>query len=462
MKAFEKVVIVIGCLIVVGAVVAIRLKMPDLGTEEQSPGGAVEEGVLSGRPPVRPGRPPVRPERPERPPTRPGEERIVSETGSRQDRVLATVNKVPITEWQVFGPSGLRDEMMEYGGGEYPKKMLDQAIDQELLRQYGIEQGLDQTEEYREMKEQQEQMVKRMEVNRLAGHYESTNEELVSMKKSLTATADEVDEYYEEHKKRYKRLDEKRAKQSIERMLSKQKYQQGYHGWLAGVVESVPVTVNGQEVPLDVLREEMQAMAAGRVPNARGRTGGGALVSYIRSVVGAKDDSDESTQRLFDAEIKVGSRTLGLGELLPRGMGGRRGKIPIDAMMRSPMLMTALKGYIVADKAMQEGVQAPEMPMGQSVPPMNMGRDGLSRLVMEREGLLAPGDLASEVTEEEIEAHIAENSRRYDSIIERSPERANGIARQRIAYEKLRLKREDFVKDLRAQADIEIVDERFM
>ena len=471
MKAFEKVVIVIGFLVVVGAVVAIRLKMPELGTPEKPDGGTEQGRVIPVRPPVRPGGPPSRPERPERPLTRPGGERPTGESVNRQDTILARVNRVPITEWQVFGPSGLRDDMMEHGEGEYPKRMLDQAIDQELLRQYARGQGLDQTDEYAKMKKQQEDMAKRMEVNRLAGYYESTNEELVSMRESLTATAAEVDAYYEDHSERYKRLGEDRAKKSIERMLSMQKYQQGYNEWLAGVIESVPMTVNGQEIPLDVLREEMRTMAPGRaVPGARGS--GGALVGYIRTQVDATDDSDESLQRMLDAEIKVGSSTIGLNGLFPGaammrpsgGPDGTRPNIPLEAVMRGPMLITALKGYIVAEKAMQEGMHETEAFKAQAHPgpAMNMGRDVLPRMVMEKEGLLSPGDLVSEVTQAEIEAHIADNPGRYERIMQRSPERADGIARRRIAYEKLREKKEDFVKDLRADAVIEIVDERFM
>ena len=451
MKAFEKVVVVIGFLIVVGAVVAIRIKMPGLETAPQPGPEPVRERVVPARPTVRPGRLPTRTERPKRPPTSPGSERPVPETGSRQDGVLATVNDEPLTEQQVFGPSGLTDEMMERAGAQSPRKMLNRAIDQELLRQYAVAQGLHQTEDHRERTEQREKRARRMEVNRLAAHYESTNKKLVSIRKSLKATAAEVDEYYAEHKQRYVRLSEVRAKQEIERMLSAQKYRPAYNRWLAGVLESVPLTVNDKKVPLKVLRKEMQAMAAGPAGTTTdGEMGDSTLTGYIRSVVGARDDSDRSTKRLLKAKIKVGPNTVSVGELFPAGIAG------------SPMLIPVLKGYIVAAKAVQEGVQLPEASRARARPPVDMDRGALARLAMKKEGLLSPNDLASEVTEAEIEAELAKNPRQYERLLKDAPKWAARAARGRIAQERLNQKKEDFIKDLRSDAKIEIVDERFM
>ncbi len=476
MKAFEKVAIVIGFLVVVGVVVTIRLKLPwGEGPGQKSPessGGVATTRGAPGRLPVRLGGERTRPGRPE---THPGEGRPVADV-DRSDTVLARVNGMPITEWQVFGPRGLSDEMMERAGAQYPRRMLDAAIDQELMRQYGAEQKLDQTEEYREMKGYQERMARQMEVNRLAGYYESRSEELTALRESLKASPDEVEEYYREHAKRYDRLGEDRAKTSIERMLSMQKYNQAYKGWLAGTLESVSVTVNGQEVPLDLLIQGMDELFPARrergVRPPSSALQGSALAEYIRTVAGATDDSEESRQRLLDARIAVGPDTIRLGDLFPqppggaaRGPEGGRPGIPIDQMLRGPMLMASIKGYIVAERARQEGVHETEefkaqMSMG---PPAYMpgGGDVLPRLVMEHEGLLSPGDLENEVTDEEIDAHIAANPKRYERIAARSPARARSIAKRRMAYEKLREKKEDFLAGLRKNAVIEIVDERF-
>ncbi len=475
MKTFEKVAIVIGFLVVVGVVVVIRLKLPGGGVPGQKPpelsGRVTTTRGTPARPPVLPGEGRAGPRRPE---TRPGADRPVAGV-DRSDTVLARVNGMPIMESRVFGPRGLSDKMMERAGAQNPKTMLDAAIDRELLRQYGTEQKLDQTEEYREMKGQQERKARQMQVNRLAGYYESRSEELRALKESLKASPDEVEEYYREHEKRYERLGEQRAKASIERMLSTQKYNQAYKGWLSGTLESVPVTVNGQEVPLDVLRQGMDELFPARRERGTGPAGfmqGNALTEYIRTVAGATDDSEESRQRLLDAQIAVGSDVIRLGDLFPQpprravpGPEGGRPGIPIDQMLRGPMLIASMKGYIVAERARQEGVHETEefkaqMSMG---PPgyMSADRDVLSQLVMQSEGLFSPGNLEGEVTDEEIDAHIAADPGRYERIISRSPERARSIAKRRMAYEKLRGKKEDFLEGLRERAVIEIVDERF-
>ncbi len=122
------------------------------------------------------------------------------------------------------------------------------------------------------------------------------------------------------------------------------------------------------------------------------------------------------------------------------------------------MLMPALKGYFVAAKATQEGVQLPEASKARARP-ADMGRGGMSWLALKEKGLLSPGKLADEVTEAEIVVHIAQNQLLYKMS---TPDRAARTARQRIAAQRLKQKREDFIKDLRSDAKIEIVDERFM
>ncbi len=116
----------------------------------------------------------------------------------------------------------------------------------------------------------------------------------------------------------------------------------------------------------------------------------------------------------------------------------------------------------VAEKATQEGVQLPEASRVPARSAMDMGKNWLPRLALKKEGLLSTGDLAKEVTEAEIRDHIAQNPGYYKHLIKSAPDRAALSARTRIAGEKLKQKRADFMKDLRAYAAIEIVDERFM
>ncbi len=467
MRTFEKVAIFLGFLVIVVAVVSIRLSLdegqgPD-ASQPAEPAGAAAHGSRS-RPRDRGQRP-----RPPKPATRSGDERTTSRPVHLQDTVLARVNGMPIMERQVFGPRGLSDQVIEGVAGDYPRKMLDAAIDQELLRQYGVEQGLDQTEEYREMVEQQEKMAERMEVNRLAGFYEESNEELRSMKDSLKATSEEVDEYYGQHRQRYERLGEDKAKQAIEWMLSMQKYNQGYKVWLGGVLESVPVTVNGQEIPLEMLQDALNGLLPG--PREAGAGLGGSLAEYIRTVVGVTGDSEESRRRIMGAEIGMGDTAVLLSELF----SGRRGpvpgredaarSIPIDQLLYGPMLIAYVKGYVVAEKARQDGVHETEEFKARVARSQTIhgpgGGEVLPRIVMDKEGFFSPGELEKEVTDAEIDAHIEANRARYRRIMDRSPERVRDIAKRRIAYEKLREKKEEFIADLRARATIEIVDERF-
>ncbi len=472
MRTFEKVAIFLGFLVIVVAVVSIRLTLDEEQVPDASrPAERVRAAAQGGGP--RPGdRSQVL--RPTKLGIRSGDERSTPRPLEVQDTVLARVNGMPITERQVFGPRGLSDQVMEGAEGDYPRKMLDAAIDQELLRQYGVEQGLDQTVEYRETMKQFEKMAERMKVNRLASFYEERNEELRSMKDSLKATTEEVDEYYDEYRQRYKRLGEKKAKQIIARMLSMQKYNQGYKAWLGGVMESVPVTVDGQEIPLEVLQDAINGLFPGpREADAGtgGKSPGRSLAEYVRTAVGVTDDSEESRERIMKAEIVIGDNVVALGELFPGrrgpvpGRGNASSSIPIDQILHGPMLIAYVKGYVVAEEARQDGVHETEefkahIAESQTIPG-SRGGEVLPRLVMEKEGLFSPGELEKEVTDEEIDAHIEANPGRYRRIMDRSPERARDIARRRIAYEKLREKKQRFMADLRARATIEIVDERF-
>lgn len=474
MRSSGKLAVVIGLLVLVGVIVVIALKLPARKEVEQ-PVAPKKPDVTARKEPKR--KPPERPTPPRPAPAKPTPApaaRIDDET------VLATVNSVPLTAGDVFGPRGLEMLMsLPTTDRESLRARLDQAIEEELLRQYAAETGLDERPEYKKAGAREKHRLKQIETRQLAILYESRNEELVALAKSIQPTDAEVERYYQENRERYAQSAPEKARESVRGTLLAQRHTQAYAKWLERTVPQVRITVNGHPIPVELLKAGLDSVPPeSNVPGMGTPSefpAGEALFAFVREAAGAKDNSDASRKLLLETEIQVGNDVFKISDFF----GGLAREGPpvtetawqvIEGMLQSPMLITSLKTRVMAHKAKQEGMdKSPEF-HDPGRPPLRdprLQRSGpspeavLAEMVWEQADLVSPQNI--QISEGEIDAHINENEAQYRSLMKRTggENRARTAARRRIAFEKLRQMRKDFIRELWDAADIKILVDRF-
>ncbi len=376
---------------------------------------------------------------------------------SEGERVVARVNGVPMRMKDVFG-----QHLLAYLiSGKHGKETLQAAIHRELLCQYALQLGLHRTLQYEETADATRVYEARLLVARLGPMYERQNKDLDKARRELRATDEEVEAYYKEHQGRYKRYSEDHARKVIKSMLSKRKFNAAHKQWLSKIMAEVPVTVNGKEVPHEVLTKSLYALyrESGRPPD---QVGPNPLASYLTKVTGATDESADSYDKLMRAEVTVGSFTQELKDMMPPTEvmipEPERPRISRNRLMFGSILIGSVKNYVMAEKAKQEGIGWVGMPSK----PLK-GRSKRQHLVDElwrHLGLHPPTSV--EVTPEEVEAHIAAHPERYKQMIAHGSEaKARQMASKSIAHEKAKKKRRELTDRLAASATIEILDESF-
>lgn len=106
-----------------------------------------------------------------------------------QSKVLVVVNGKEITEQDVYAfLNGLGQETaMQFQSPEGMKQIADELANQELLYLDAIENGLDREDEFKlELKKMEQNVLKQYAMHKLLSN--------------ISATEDEIEEYYEEHK----------------------------------------------------------------------------------------------------------------------------------------------------------------------------------------------------------------------------------------------------------------------
>ena len=279
--------------------------------------------------------------------------------------VVATVNGTALHEQDIFGPSGLEGALLETRASVL-RARLDSAIELEVLRQHAEDQGLLSSREYQEAMALGGQVINRRIVDALASQYEKDSEELKSLREDSRAATAEVDAYYVEHRRDYRGYPEKDARLKIERRLSAQKFSDAYRGWVAREMAAVPVSINGQEIPVDTLTGALDVLFPPEADSS---------LEVRRAAAGMADEPDDSRRQLMDASMTVGSF-----------------KITGGAMLKGPRLINMIMTHALAERARQEGMnlsdQSPDMSWSDR-PPWETEHQVLRQVVWSAYGLVS-------------------------------------------------------------------------
>ncbi len=458
MGRFEKAIVILGVLVVVAGILLIRLTVPSGEGRSQPP------KPLRSRPP--------------RPPTmregrRPASVRRrglshIANPGKKNQTPLAKVNGVILTEHDVFGyRDAERVAEMTGRNPDYPRIMMDLAVRRELLCQFAEETGLDQSPEYLQKKEEREYEAMRMRVNYLASLYEQDSEELKALKESIEVTEADVREFYSLRGGKPRGKNEEKIKAEIRKRLHQGKYLEAYKLWLLEEMADVPILVNGRQIPQDLLNEGLDAMippeiTVGDFP-AHGL--GNDLSEFVLHAAGVSEPSAASWQQLFDTELQIGSKVLTIGDVYPPAF---KASIETDsrkrAFSRPPSagwLMRPIKSIMLAEKAVQEGLGHELQEFIKADPYLRAPdpRDILTTKVWKQLGLHAVDTEA--VTEEEVGEQMAAKPYRYRFSNAKGEERKRKRARYDAARERNRQLQAEFIDQLKADAVVNILDDRF-
>jgi len=386
------------------------------------------------------------------------------------DRLLATVNGVEIHESDVIGNLAGSAGIPEEQRGKYIEHALKQAIDNELLYQAGIEEGLDKDPAYLEQLEMQKRMAVHREVEGLATFYEQTIEELRTARDRDAITDEECEDYYAENQKRYKGRSKDRALRIIRSQLANKRYRDVYAEFFIGLVKETTCSVAGQSIPTDVLLE-----SAERSLNMSESRSSDADPFWVAVLDAADVDLPEPTTRppgqideelkktLGNITVKIGKDEVTLGDnhqidsLVLSVQNGRLGQ----------ELFYLFKPYIVVQKAVQDGVDKDPAYLEEKEQMSMMTGAGMGggmgydkrllvNLVVQNQGFYKIENY--EVTDEEIESYSAEHGHRYERLRQRpnGEERVLKMITRILKSQKAETAKDDYVTTLRESGDVQI------
>ena len=386
------------------------------------------------------------------------------------DRLLATVNGVEIHESDVIGnlagTAGFPEEQRE----KYIEHALKQAIDNELLYQAGIQEGLDKDPTYLEQLEKQKIMAVHRKIEGLATFYEQNIEELRAARDRNAITNEECEDYYEQNQARYRGRSKDRAIRIIRSQLANKRYRDAYAEFFMELVKETTCSVSGQSIPSDVLVE-----SADRSLNMSEVRPSDADPFWVAVLDAAGVDLPEPTtlppgqideelkKTLGNITVKIGKDEVMLGDnhqidsLVLSVQSGRLG----------PELFYLFKPYIVVQKAVQEGVDKDPAYLKEKEQMSTMTGAGMGggmgydkrllvNLVVQNQGFYKIENY--EVTDEEIESYSTEHGHRYERLRQRpnGEERVLKMIKRILKSQKAETAKDDYVTTLRDSGDVQI------
>lgn len=404
-----------------------------------------------------------------------GSEAEVKENPGKE-KVLATVNGVPIYQKDIFGIGGMPPAAFQQGQGgkDFSQDILKRAIDQELLYQEAKSLELDKDPEYQEQLNRMKQYEKQYETQRLANLLETKRMSESREKSNYTPSQEEIDNYYEANKDRFSKIAEDQAKSRISQILISQKAGEEYQKWLKEVFAKATIKVNGNPISKETLSASIESdllstpmFGAPMAP--RTEKPSNVFFETVKQMIieqSAKEKEAEKSEiekdqakvkELFlSAKMSINDKTVLLGDypqLQTLFVQNPQGP-PVP--MYYPALLMIVKEELLAQQAKAEKLDQGAAFPGSPYPVMgglNQERMMLIRRLEEKSGFYSQ---PASITDEEINQYYEENKARWEKM---GFEKAKMRIRNILISQKAQEKREGFLGNLRAKADIKIMEQ---
>jgi hypothetical protein len=394
---------------------------------------------------------------------------LVGTVTAQEDKgkAVAIVDGTTIYDAELISSNSIA-QMADEQRQQLLEKALNAAIDQQLMHAAAVKEGLDKDPEYIAAVASQKMMMVQRKFESDANVYEQQFEALNSARDRDAVKEEDIDASYKENAAKYKGRSEERAKHIIRSQLANQKYRMVYADWLETLVGEFTVKANGSTLPASDIVTAVQ-QDSGRLDRSIGgldplwlAVTKAAGITVPDDIATAKPESlSEVRKQLLTLTITVGKSDIKLQNLYQfQALKSQSSPIRLG-----PELFGIIKTYIVWEKAQAEGFFETDEYKEQAL--VFNSRNALARnsgdpakllLInhfVQKQGFYNTADVT--VEDAEVDAFYAEHGARY----KRLENRPNGIERVRKVIERIlklqisESKKEDFLKELRAGADID-------
>jgi hypothetical protein len=384
---------------------------------------------------------------------------VVSLCAVSHGKTLAIVNGTAIKDSDFHIPEAIQtagDEQVQV----HLSRRVDTAIDQELLRQGAMADGVHEDPEYLEMLAAEKIRRQLQAPVQLAVHYENNAQAFAAAADTAAVTDEEIEAEYQANEKMYGRLAREKADRIIRTRLSQEKRRALIPDLLRSVVGATTVKVDGVPVSADQLNAAIDRNLQGGVHEGIGPLWQAIIDAKALTVPADLKDTEAEDTLAFTKAIGAVTVTVGKSSVklsdTPQIQAVAAGKV---SLTMDAWLFFIVKANAVANHAQAEGYhESPEYIEQQANNTSMTFRTPFSHY-----GGIEPSALVKyylhkgiEVTEDEIDEQFHENVEHYAQLEARfGPEQVRQQIESNLIFQKVRERRAERVDTLRAKAKIE-------
>lgn len=382
-----------------------------------------------------------------------------AEADEDRGKIMAMVGEVKLYEHEVIDNPDILVSMPYPERKAYCQRLLDRAIEAEVLYQSARQEGLHEDEAFRRRLANARAVREQRYMQMLVSKYEGQQAELVAARNKLTIGDGEVAVYYEANQDKYRGRPKLSALKVIRIQLTALRANAVYRAWLKKTMADVTVRIDGDQLPVAVISECIDRFHGGTA-NGNANTSVDPLWQVILDAADLKlpaalcrfdaAAAEPYIERLGSLELHVGDKAFQFRDFSQFDLMARN----ISTGCPGSAMFNTIKTLILAEKARQANV-AYERRDVQGDPERTL----LTWILFEQANLLDPGSY--EITEEEIEVYRTEHSSRFERIkkIQGGEDGVNALIVHMLKGEKIKEARKQYVQGLRDKFDVKIYED---
>ncbi len=382
-----------------------------------------------------------------------------AEADEDRGKILAMVGEVKLYENEVIDNPDVLVSMPDPERKAYCQRLLDRAIEAEVLYQSARQEGLHEDESFRRRLANARAAREQRYLQMLVSKYEGQQAELVAARNKSSISDGEVAAYYEANQDKYRGRPKLSALKVIRIQLATARANAVYRAWLKNAIADVTVRIDGDELPVAAISECIDRFHGGTT-NGNANTSVDPLWQLILDAADLKlppalcqfdaAAAEPYIERLGSLELQVGDKVFQFRDFSQFDLMARN----ISTGCPGSAMFNTIKTLILAEKARQANVGYEDRDVQ-----VDPERALLTWILFEQANLLDPASY--EITEEEIQVYRTEHSSRFERIqkIQGGEDRVNALIVRMLKSEKIKVARNQYVRGLRDKFDVKIYED---
>jgi hypothetical protein len=235
----------------------------------------------------------------------------------------------------------------------FNRKLLDRAIENELIYQEGLRREIDKTEEFQARLKGERKAQWKRSVPELAKFMEITKlREIGQLIKPFAPAPEEVEDLFVECRHSFPEgMSDEAIKNNIRDLLASQGPMLAYQKWLSGLFRNSVIKINGKLLALDKIARSLQDFSLAQ--GLKGIKAGEKESQMFLEIVESKIPEDES---MLDIRMAISGDAIVLKE-----EAKLKEALDEDKSLDFTLLLFSLaKNYLLAQEARKEGLTLPE------------------------------------------------------------------------------------------------------